>query len=183
MDYTWLIIWLVLFVILTVIEMITTSVTAVWFGCGCLAGAVMAAFKMPIWAQIAAFALLSLILFAFVRPGAKRRFDKGRRLSELRKMIGSKALVISEIDNLRGIGEIRLEKREWGARSFERGVLIPVGAVVRVIDVQGEIMIVRLDESTRNNIAARDSEARLDPNIRLGLTGNLNEGKGRAGKL
>ena len=43
MDQTWLIIWLVIFVILVVVEMITTGVTAVWFGVGALGGAGTAA--------------------------------------------------------------------------------------------------------------------------------------------
>ncbi len=166
MDQTWLIIWLVIFVILVVIEMITTGVTAVWFGCGALAGAVCAVVGAPVWVQIVVFAGVSFLLVAFVRPGVKRRFDRSRRQSAQRKLIGTRALVISEIDNLRGIGEVRVGDREWAARSYERGVAIPEGAIVRVLDVHGDVMLVRMDDSLEFNMELRDSEARLDPSIR-----------------
>ncbi len=166
MDHTWLIIWLVIFVILVVIEMITTGVTAVWFGLGALAGAVACALKAPVFVQIIVFAVISFLLIAFVRPGVKRKFDKSRRQNSLRKLIGSRALVVGEIDNLRGCGEIRVGDAEWAARSCERGVAIPEGAIVRVADVQGDMMIVHMDESLDYNMEIRDSDARLDPGIR-----------------
>ncbi len=166
MDQTWLIIWLVIFVILIIVEMITTGVTAVWFGCGALVGAGTAALDAPVWAQIVAFAAVSFLLVASVRPGVKRKFDKSRRRSSLRKLIGSRALVVSEIDNLRGIGAIRIGDREWAAGSCEHGVVIPEGAIVRVADVHGDVMLVHMDDSLDFNMELRDSEARLDPSIR-----------------
>ncbi|MCR4617236.1 MAG: NfeD family protein [Lachnospiraceae bacterium] len=165
MDYTYLIIWLVLFIILIVIEMITTAVTAVWIGIGCLAGAVCAMFGLPVWLQIVVTALVSFLLFAFVRPGVKRNFDKKKRQLGLRKHIGTRALVTSEIDNLRGIGEVRIGNREFSARSSLEGVEIPKGAVVIVKDVYKDIMIVTPDESLDYNLKPRSSEARLDPHI------------------
>ncbi len=166
MDTTWLIIWLVLFVILVVVEMITTAVTAIWFGGGCIGGAVAAAFGAPVWVQIIVFGLISFLLFAFVRPGVKRRFDKHRKLTGLAKYIGTRALVISEIDNLKGVGEVRIGDAEFAARSLERGMAIPEGAIVKVIDLDRDIMIVRMDDSVVHNIRARESDTRLDPGMR-----------------
>lgn len=165
MDYTYLIIWLVLFLILIVIEMITTAVAAVWIGIGCLVGAVFAALGLPVWLQIIAAALVSFLCFAFIRPGVKRKFDKKRWRQSLRKLIGTRALVTSEIDNLRGIGEVRIGGREYAARSAERGVEIPHGTVVVVVDVREETMIVDTDNTVDNNLRSRKSEARLDPGI------------------
>ena len=165
MDYTYLIIWLVLFLILIVIEMITTALAAVWIGIGCLFGAVLAAFGLPVWLQIIASALVSFLCFAFLRPGIKRKFDRKRWQQSLKNLVGTRALVTSEIDNLRGIGEIRIGGKEYAARSAERGVEIPHGTVVVIVDVRGEIMIVDTDYTVDNNLRSRKSEARLDPGI------------------
>lgn len=165
MDYTYLIIWLVLFLILIVIEMITTALAAVWIGIGCLFGAVLAAFGLPVWLQIIASALVSFLCFAFLRPGIKRKYDRKRWQQSLKNLVGTRALVTSEIDNLRGIGEIRIGGKEYAARSAERGVEIPHGTVVVIVDVRGEIMIVDTDYTVDNNLRSRKSEARLDPGI------------------
>ncbi|MBR4277295.1 MAG: NfeD family protein, partial [Lachnospiraceae bacterium] len=165
MDYTYLIIWLVLFLILIVIEMITTALAAVWIGIGCLFGAVLAAFGLPVWLQIIASALVSFLCFAFLRPGIKRKYDRKRWQQSLKNLVGTRALVTSEIDNLRGIGEIRIGGKEYAARSAERGVEIPHGTVVVVVDVREETTIVDTDYTVDNNLRSRKSEARLDPGI------------------
>lgn len=165
MNYTWLIIWLVLFVILIIIEMITTAVTAIWIGAGCVAGAVAAAFGVPVWLQIIIVAATSFICFAFIRPGVKHSFDKKKRLSALKDFIGTRALVTSEIDNIRGIGEVRIGRHEYAARCSESGYAIPEGTVVEIIDVHRDIMLVRVDNTIGYNMEVKSSEARLDPHI------------------
>lgn len=57
-------------------------------------------------------------------------------------MIGKQAIVISQIDNLKGIGQVSVGGIEWSARSGKDGTPIAVGEVVHVLAVNGVKLIV-----------------------------------------
>lgn len=60
-------------------------------------------------------------------------------------MIGKQAIVISELDNLQGIGQVTVGGMEWSARREETGENkpIPVGSVVEIVAVSGVKLIVK----------------------------------------
>lgn len=60
--------WLGAAAIFVVIEIITMGLTTIWFAGGALVGAVMAAFSLPLWSQIIAFVIVSVILLILTRP-------------------------------------------------------------------------------------------------------------------
>ena len=62
--------WLGAAAIFVVIEIITMGLTTIWFAGGALVGAVMAAFSLPLWSQIIAFVIVSVILLILTRPWA-----------------------------------------------------------------------------------------------------------------
>ena len=124
--------WLVLLVILIIIEFMTMALTTVWFAGGALVAAVIAGFGGPVWLQILAFILVSLVLLFFTRPIAVKYFNKDREKTNSESLIGKQAIVISEIDNVEGIGQVTVGGQEWSARSVDDGGKLPVGAVVYI---------------------------------------------------
>ena len=62
--------WLVAAAVFVVIEIMTMGLTTIWFAGGALVGAVMAAVSLPLWSQIIAFAVISVILLILTRPWA-----------------------------------------------------------------------------------------------------------------
>ena len=162
MNTSWLIIWLIMLIIFVVIEIISTGITSVWMAVASGAAAVSAALDAPAWLQFVVFVGTSFILFAFVRPKVKRSYDLKKRRNSEQTLVGDRGLVISEVDNLKRIGLVRIRGREWNARCNENGVVLPEGTVVRIIEVLEDMVIVRPDDSIVN-MDIRDSEARLDP--------------------
>jgi len=162
MNTSWLVIWLIMLIIFVVIEIITTGITSVWMAVASGVAAVCAAMSAPVWLQFVVFAGVSFILFAFVRPRVKRSYDLKRRRNREQSLVGERGLVISEVDNLKRIGLVRIRGREWNARCNENGIVLPEGTVVRIIEVIEDMVIVRPDDSIVN-MDVRDSEARLDP--------------------
>ncbi|MDE6516623.1 MAG: NfeD family protein, partial [Acetatifactor sp.] len=79
----------------------------------------------------------------FTRPIAVKYFNKDRVKTNVESMVGRQAIVISEIDNLQGIGQVTVGGQEWSARSAEDQVKIAVGAVVVVVAINGVKLIVR----------------------------------------
>ena len=138
--------WLVLLVILIIIEFATMALTTVWFAGGALVAAIVAGLGGPEWLQIILFLAVSLVLLFSTRPIAVKYFNKDRIKTNVEALIGKQAIVISEIDNLEGIGQVTVGGQEWSARSTDDNVKIQVGAVVYVREVSGVKLIVEEKE-------------------------------------
>lgn len=135
-------IWLIVFVACIVIEIITMGLTTIWFAGGALAAAVGAALNAPLWLQIALFLIVSLILLYFTRPIAVKYFNKDRVRTNAESLVGKQAIVISEIDNLQGIGQVTVGGQEWSAKSTIDEITFPVGSVVIIRAISGVKLMV-----------------------------------------
>ena len=135
------ILWLIVFAILIVIEFITMGLTTIWFACGSILACIAAAFGLPIWIQIALFIIVSGVLLFFTRPVAMKYFNRSRTRTNVESMIGKQAVVISDIDNIQGIGQVKVAGMDWTARSFN-GEPISAGTVTIVKAVEGVKLIV-----------------------------------------
>lgn len=142
MDINITIVWLVLLVILIVIELITMGLTTIWFAGGALAAALVSIPGTPVVLQVIVFLIVSLVLLFFTRPVAVKYFNKDRVRTNIEGMIGRQAIVVSEINNIEGIGQVNTGGMEWSARSSYHNVVLPVGAVVTVLGVDGVKLIV-----------------------------------------
>ena len=135
--------WLVLLIICIGIEVATMGLTTIWFAGGALVAIFAAVVGAPIWLQAIIFIVVSLVLLFFTRPIAVKYFNKDRVKTNVESMVGRQAIVISEIDNLQGIGQVTVGGQEWSARSAEDQVKIAVGAVTVVVAISGVKLIVR----------------------------------------
>lgn len=135
-------IWLIVFVACIVIEIITMGLTTIWFAGGALIAAIGAALGAPIWLQIVLFVLVSLVLLYFTRPIAVKYFNKDRVKTNAESLVGKQAIVISEIDNLQGIGQVTVSGQEWTARTVDEGITLPVGSVVIIRAISGVKLMV-----------------------------------------
>ena len=135
-------IWLIIFVACIVIEIVTMGLTTIWFAGGALIAAVGAALNAPLWLQIVLFVAVSLVLLYFTRPIAVKYFNKDRVRTNAESLVGKQAIVISEIDNLQGIGQVTVGGQEWSARTTIEGITLPVGSVVIVRAISGVKLMV-----------------------------------------
>lgn len=135
-------IWLIVFVVCIVAEIISMGLTTIWFAGGALVATVVAAIGGPLWLQITVFAAVSLVLLYFTRPVAVKYFNKDRVKTNAESMVGKQAIVISEIDNLQGIGQVTVGGLEWSARTIEEGITLPVGSVVIIRAISGVKLMV-----------------------------------------
>ncbi len=142
LDVNMTVAWLVILVILIVIELITMGLTTIWFAGGALAAALISIPGTPLALQILIFLIVSGLLLYFTRPVAVKYFNRDRIRTNVESMIGRQAIVISEINNLEGIGQVNTGGMEWSARSSFHNVVLPVGTVVTVLGVDGVKLIV-----------------------------------------
>ena len=134
--------WLVVMVALIVIELATLGLTTIWFACGALVAVVAAAMDAPLLLQILMFVVVSFAVLLAVRPIAVKYFNKDRTRTNIESMIGRQAIVVGEIDNMQGIGQVSVNGMEWSARSTINELKIAVGHVVVIRAVDGVKLIV-----------------------------------------
>ena len=138
--------WLIVFVACIVIELITLGLTTIWFAGGALVAAIGAAFGAPLWLQAVLFGAVSLVLLYFTRPVAVKYFNRDRIKTNAESLVGKQAIVISEINNLQGIGQVTIGGQEWSARTVKEGVVLKAGTVVVVRAISGVKLMVEEKE-------------------------------------
>ena len=141
-DLNMTVFWLVVLVVLVIIELLTMGLTTVWFAGGALMATIASLFYAPLALQIILFLLVSALLLFFTRPLAVKYFNKDRVRTNAESLVGRQAIVISEIDNLQGIGQVNVSGVEWSARTRTDGVKLPVGTVTNILAINGVKLVV-----------------------------------------
>ncbi len=143
------IVWLAVLIVMIIIEMATMGLTTIWFAGGALVGIVVAAVGGPVWLQVLLAIIVSAVLLVFTRPIAMKHFNKDREKTNAESLVGRQAIVISEINNLHGIGQVTINGMEWTARTVVDGKTIEPGAVVVIRGINGVKLLV---EEVENQI-------------------------------
>ena len=86
--------------------------------------------------------MISLILLFSTRPLALNYFNRDRVKTNVDELIGKQAIVLTEINNLKGSGKASLNGMEWSARAVSDTEIIPAGTVVNIRAIQGVKLIV-----------------------------------------
>lgn len=133
--------WLIVLVVLVVIELLTMGLTTVWFAGGALVATIAAVFQTPLAVQVILFLAVSAVLLIFTILAVKY-FNKDRVRTNAESLVGRQAIVISEIDNLQGIGQVNVGGMEWSARTRIDGIRLPVGTVTTILGINGVKLIV-----------------------------------------
>lgn len=97
-------VWLGILAILLVIEAITVGLTTVWFAGGALIACIASWLGGGIVVQLLLFFGVSVVLLIFTRPLAVRYMNKGVEKTNAESLLGKRAVVIQQINNLAQTG-------------------------------------------------------------------------------
>lgn len=147
--------WLIVLILSIVVEVATLGLVSIWFAGGALVAILAALLHAPIALQIILFLAVSIMLLFFTRPIAVKYFNKDRVKTNVESMIGRQAIVISEINNLQGIGQVNVGGQEWSARSNDDDIRLAVGAVVDVVAIDGVKLIVEEDPQMKETAGVK----------------------------
>jgi membrane protein implicated in regulation of membrane protease activity len=93
--------------------------------------------------SIVVFAVITTLLFLFVRPVARRHV---RQPPETRTgtaaLIGRSGMVLERIANDEGVGCVRLDGEVWSARSYDDDETFEPGTRVHVMEIRGATALV-----------------------------------------
>lgn len=136
-------VWVMIFVLLVVFEAATMALTTIWFAGGALVGFVLSLCGASILVQIRAGLIVSLVLLICTRPLAIKYVNRKNIKTNTELIPGELARVSEPISNINNTGVAILNGLEWTARAEDESVVIPVGAVVKVVKIDGVKLIVK----------------------------------------
>lgn len=134
--------WLIASGIFFVGEIITVGFLLFWFGVAGLITMVVSFFTSNIIIQSVVFLVTSVILILSTKPFVKKFVNKETIVTNVNSLIGKKAIVIQEINNLQGTGQIKISGEIWSAQN-ETDSIISENQEVEIIKVEGVKLIVK----------------------------------------
>ncbi|MGM9534110.1 MAG: NfeD family protein [Intestinibacter sp.] len=133
--------WLIVAIIFGVGELMTTSLTLIWFSIGALIVMLISIFIESILWQVVVFAVISITLLVIATKYLVDRDREVKYNTNLQGIISQKAIVVEDIEPYES-GVVKLNGEEWTAISKDE-LKIEKGKVVEIIEIEGVKLIVR----------------------------------------
>lgn len=134
--------WLMIFVIFLIAEIATSlSLVSIWFCIGSLAGMLAAKLGCTYFIQLLAFVVVSAVFLIATRPFVKK-ISRERESTNADRIIGMKGIVIEDINNVMAVGAIKVDGKEWTARTKNSDTIIEKGKEVVIVAIEGVKAIV-----------------------------------------
>jgi len=133
--------WLLAAAALGVAEFFTLTLVFGLLAGAALVAAVVAGVGIGVLGQFVALGAAATAGLLVVRPVALRQMTQQPLTRDgSDALIGKRAEVMQEVTATRGL--IKLSGEEWSARAFDETLVIPVGALVDVMEIEGATAIV-----------------------------------------
>ena len=137
------VIWIILAAILGVAEIFTLTAALGLLAVAALAAAAVAALGLGELAQFVTFAVVAVAGLVGIRPLVSRqlrpRYGPQHRFG-VAALVGRQARVVQEVTGQ--AGRVRIGGEEWSARAYDESLVIPTGATVDVIEIEGATALV-----------------------------------------
>lgn len=140
-----LIIWLILFIVFLVVELVTAgALVSIWFCVGALVALAVAYFGGAFWLQMTLFVVVSIGLLLGTKPFLKKYMDPKISATNADRILKNRGIVEEEINNLAGLGAVKIDGKSWTARNVDGEAIIPVDAEVEVVGIEGVKAMVKM---------------------------------------
>ncbi|CAL9472948.1 hypothetical protein SUDANB6_02877 [Streptomyces sp. enrichment culture] len=134
-------VWLFAAAALGAAEFLTLTLVFGLLAGAALVAAVVAGMGVGLFGQLVALGAAAAAGLLVVRPIALRQMAQGPLTREgSDALIGKRAEVVQEVTATRGL--VKLSGEEWSARALDESLVIPVGALVDVMEIEGATAIV-----------------------------------------
>ncbi|MBQ2841892.1 MAG: NfeD family protein [Clostridia bacterium] len=137
-----LIFWIAMLVILIVVEAVTAQMVTIWFAAGAAAALVAEILGAEVWLQWIVFVVVSAVALVATRPLVKKLTKTRVQPTNADRCIGQTAIVVEDIDNVEGKGQVQVNGIIWTARSSD-GSVFKKEEQVTVEKIDGVKLIVK----------------------------------------
>jgi membrane protein implicated in regulation of membrane protease activity len=135
------IVWLIVAAVLGVAELMTTTFALGILAVAALVAAGVGGAHLGLPFQLVAFVVASAAGLGFVLPIARRHIRQPPPLKTgTAALVGRPASVLEEVTGHGG--RVRIGGEVWSARSYDETLIIPVGRMVDVMQIEGATALV-----------------------------------------
>lgn len=138
---TMYIIWAVAIVGFGILEGITFQLVSIWFMIGSVAGLVAALCSAPFYLQCVIAIAVSVVALLVTRPIVMKYLKPRIQSTNADRCLEQTAVVLEDIDNLNSTGCVKVDGKQWTARSAN-GEIIEKDTLVKVEKIEGVKLIV-----------------------------------------
>lgn len=138
------VVWLILLILFAGMEAATAGLVSVWFAAGAAAALLTSLATGNLLIQTIVFLAVSLIALLALRPLTRKFVTPKIVPTNFDRIIGATAVVTEEIDNLKGQGAVTVGGVTWTARAEQPDQIIPAGAKVQALWIEGVKVFVRM---------------------------------------
>ena len=136
----WLI-WIILAAALGVAEFFTMTFVLGLIAAAALVAGLLGAIGLPLVVQIIGFLGAAAAGLVLVKPIMDRQIERGPDIrSGTAALVGQSGVVLKEVNA--DEGRVKLQGEEWSARCLDEDLVIPVGAHVDVMEIDGATAVV-----------------------------------------
>ena len=139
-------VWIALAVIFGVVEAATAQIVTIWFAAGSIGALIANVAGADTTVQLIVFVTVSILTLIIARPYLKKFTKTEMQRTNADMYIGESAIVLEEINNTQGSGQVKVRGSVWTARS-QNNAVIPVGENVHVEKIEGVKLIVSEKET------------------------------------
>lgn len=135
------IIWLLVAAVLGVAELLTVTLALGLLAVAAVAAGVVGAAGLGVPAELGTFAVVAVAGLGLVRPIAMRHIRQPPPLrTGVAALVGKTGVVVQEVNEYDG--RVRIGGEIWTSRSYDESTVIPVGAKVDVLQIEGVTALV-----------------------------------------
>lgn len=137
-------VWLIFAGVFFILEMMTAGFFVFWLGIGSLLAMLVSFFTDNIIIQASVFLISSALLIFLTKPFVDK-FLKNKKTvpTNAYNIIGKNALVIEEINHLKGTGQIKVNGEIWSAKSLDEEI-ISKDSTIEIQSIEGVKACVKL---------------------------------------
>ena len=128
--------WLIAMVVFAAAEAMTVSLVSIWFAVGSLGAIIVALLGGGLAFQVTVFLALAVALLLSLRGIVRKHFTPRVTRTNVDSVIGATGVVLTPVNNIAALGQVRVNGVEWSARSTDNSH-INAGTMVRVDRIEG----------------------------------------------
>lgn len=128
--------WLTAVVLFAMVEAATMGINFIWFSVGSLAAMVAAMLGARLWLQLVVFVVVTAFALLYTKPLVKKYIQGRHQPTNADRIIGCEGVVLEDIDNIKNVGQIRVNGQIWSAKSQDGSVILR-DEKVKVINITG----------------------------------------------
>lgn len=132
--------WVVVAAICGGAEVLTLGLVLGMIALAAGAAAIVAGLGADVVWQVLTFGVATPLLLTVVRPVARRHLHVAETRTGVAALVGRQAVVLHQVDG--HSGQVRLGGEIWSARAYDGMAVIPEGATVDVLSIEGATALV-----------------------------------------